>query len=199
MSRSDPYTVVRQFEAALCDYTGAKYAVTTTSCTMALLIALAYHVEHGPYSEVVIPRRTYVGVGQSVLNAGLTPRCRDVSWSGDYVLDPTPVVDSARKFTSGMYAPGEFRCVSFHWTKHLGIGQGGAVLHDSDRADGWMRRARFDGRTEGVATAPVQIPGWHATMMPRDAAEGLTLLATLPVFNPDLPNSMYPDLREIFE
>jgi pseudaminic acid cytidylyltransferase len=43
-------------------------------------------------------------------------------------------------------------CVSFHWSKTLGeFRQGGAILHDNEEADAWLRRARFDGRTEGVA------------------------------------------------
>lgn len=199
MSEHNPYDVVRQFEAALCNYTGAKYAVATTSCTTALLLALAYPRKN-PAWHVVIPRFTYVGVAQSVLNSGRTPAFSDEDWSGEYVLHPTPVVDSARRFTSGMFVPGEFRCVSFHWTKHLGIGQGGAVLHDDVAADAWLRRARFDGRTEGAnpKTDKVQTPAWHATMMPRDAAEGLTLLANLPRHNDDLPNSDYPDLKEMF-
>lgn len=200
MSEHNPYDVVRQFEAALCDYTGAKYAVATTSCTTALLLALAWHHPFRMTGPVVVPRFTYVGVAQSVHNAGLRVTFSDEDWSGDYVLHPTPVVDSARRFTSGMFVPGEFRCVSFHWTKHVGIGQGGAVLHDDGKADAWLRRARFDGRTEGAdpRTDKVQTPAWHATMMPRDAAEGLTLLANLPRHNDDLPNSDYPDLKEMF-
>lgn len=37
----NPFQVVKDFERALCEYTGAPYAVTTTSCTMALLLAVA--------------------------------------------------------------------------------------------------------------------------------------------------------------
>ena len=38
MSKS--FQVVRDFEAALCEYTGAPYAVAVNSCTMALLLAV---------------------------------------------------------------------------------------------------------------------------------------------------------------
>jgi dTDP-4-amino-4,6-dideoxygalactose transaminase len=200
MSEHDPYDVVRRFEAALCDYTGARYAVATTSCTTALLLALAWHSYAYNTTHVTVPRFTYVGVPQSAWNAGMTVGFEDRPWRGDYRVGGTAVVDSARRFTSGMFYPGEFRCVSFHWAKHIGIGQGGAVLHDSDDADPWLRRARFDGRAEGAdpKTDRIQTPAWHATMMPRDAAEGLTLLANLPRHNDDLPNSDYPDLTEVF-
>jgi dTDP-4-amino-4,6-dideoxygalactose transaminase len=90
------------------------------------------------------------------------------------------------------------QCLSFHWTKHLSIGQGGAILLDDPEAAAWLRRARFDGRTEGVAPKDdvFDVIGWHAYMMPRDAAEGLTRLALLPRHNDDLPWSDYPDLSQ---
>lgn len=210
----DPFKVVRDFEAALCDYTGAKYAVTVTSCTSAIMLALLLHDWGRPYEtigvvEVVkIPKRTYVGVAQSVLwvanlgNWDIHLRFADIKWSGCYQIGDTPVWDYARRFTSGMYRPGEFQCVSFHPTKILGLsGYGGAILHDSDDADEWLRRARFDGRKEGVHPKDdVFTRGWHCYMAPATAAEGLVRLASLPEHNDDLPNDDYSDLstQEIF-
>lgn len=193
----NPFDVVRQFEAALCEYTGAKYAVATTSCTTALLIALARF----PSMTVQIPARTYVGVAQSVLNAGHRLAFRHEQWEGQYRLEPLPVIDSARLLTSGMYEPDTFTCLSFHWTKHLAIGQGGAILHDCADWDELLRKMRFDGRTEGVAPADDTFitPAWHAYMMPRDAAEGLTRLALLPRHNDPLPYSGYADLSRSFK
>jgi len=93
------------------------------------------------------------------------------------------------------------QCVSFHWTKTLGLSQGGAILHDNDDADAWLRRARFDGRTEGAdpRTDRVQYPSWHAYLSPEVAAHGLMKLASLPEHNADLPRSDYPDLSEMFK
>jgi len=95
-----------------------------------------------------------------------------------------------------------FQCVSFHWSKTLAIGQGGAILHDNDEADKWFRKARFDGRTEGVAPADdtFDMIGYHCYMSPRDAAEGLSRLAVLLKYNEPLENDDYPDLSrmEIF-
>jgi dTDP-4-amino-4,6-dideoxygalactose transaminase len=142
----DPFKVVRDFEAALCDYTGAKYAVTVTSCTSAILLACGWLKPHLNVT-VKIPSRTYVGVAQSILGAGFALDFHPAPWRGGYQLWPLPVFDYARRFTSGMYRPGEYQCVSFHPTKILGLsGYGGAILHDSDDADEWLRRARFDGR-----------------------------------------------------
>lgn len=202
---SSPYQVVHDFEAALCAYTGSKYAVTTTSCTMALLLACKYCIDEikvmywpdGP--ELMIPSRTYVSVPQSIIHAGAKVIFNDEEWIGSYQLFPYPIHDSARLFTSGMYKSGQFQCVSFHWTKTLSIGQGGAILHDDPEADEWFRKARFDGRTEGVAPKDddFDMIGYHCYMSPRDAAEGLSKLAVLPKHNDPLPNDDYPDLSKI--
>ncbi len=187
----NPFQVVRDFEAALCEYTGAPYAVTTTSCTMALLLACKYV----KVAVVSIPKRTYVGVPQSIRHAGGLVMFHDMGWHGEYELLTWNIWDAARRFTSGMYHGG-FQCVSFHITKILGIDQGGAILHDDPQADIWLRRARFDGRTEQVDPArdKYNFLGYHCYMSPGTAAEGLRRLATLPRINADLPNSDYPDL-----
>ena len=190
-----PYKVVGEFEKELCRYTGARFAVTTTSCTMALLLACAYNA----VETVEIPRRTYVSVPMSIIHAGGTVRFRDQDWYGEYQLDPYPIWDCARRFTSGMYIAGRFQCVSFHWSKILGPGQGGAILHDDPNADKWLRKARFDGRTEGVAPKDdtFTMIGWHAYMSPETAAEGIMRLSLLPEHNDDLWTDDYPDLSEM--
>lgn len=188
---TDPYRVVRDFESALCEYTGAPYAVTVSSCTMALLLACAWH----RVRVVEIPRRTYVSVPMSIIHAGGQVAFRDEEWSGAYQLKPYPIYDSARRFTSGMYRHGMV-CVSFHASKALGIEQGGAILHDDVEADSWLRRARFDGRREGISPAKdmFDIVGWHCYMSPSVAAQGILKLHSLPRQIPDLPNDNYPDL-----
>ena len=195
----NPYQVVKDFEAALCEYTGATYAVTTTSCTMALLISLSYeYVERGRRT-VSIPARTYVGVAQSILNAGHNLAFYQHNWSGSYPLTGTCIIDSARWLRSDSYKAGTFTCLSFHWSKHLAIGQGGCILHDNHKADETLRRMRFDGRAEGVPIEDDVIfsPAYHAYMMPRDAAEGLSKLAVLPRDLKPIPGE-YPDLRVKF-
>lgn len=221
----NPYTVVRDFEKALCDYTGAPYAVTVTSCTMALLLAVRWRLQRNMEKchtlgliadhRIEIPKRTYVSVPMSIVHAGGCPIFREEEWLGAYQLAPLPVIDSARWFTSGMYEwmaervighdPGRsivgrgVLCCSFHWTKTLSIGQGGVILHDSPEADEWFRRARFDGRNEGVAPKndTFNMLGWHCYMSPRDAAEGLSRLAVLPKHNAPLPNDDYLDLSQL--
>ena len=211
----NPYQVVKDFEQALCDYTGAKYAVTTTSCTMALLLACRWNFNEEWISThtITIPKHTYVGVPMSIIHAGFNVDFEDKNWLGYYQLKPLPVFDCARWFSQDMYSAdppyredrqydGNMLCLSFHWSKILGIGQGGAILHDNDEADKWLREMRFDGRIDGISAADqgeeqYRVLGYHAYMSPRDAAEGLSRLAVLPKHNDPLPNDDYPDLSQI--
>lgn len=222
----NPHAVTEEFEQALCEYTGAEYAVAVNSCTMALLLAVAWHLQKRFFDSdfrklIEIPKRTYVGVPMSIIHAGGQPVFRDERWVGAYQLKPLPVWDSARWFTSGMYSgdgrpvigpaphhfalfgPGQMACVSFHWSKTLGIQQGGAILHDSPKADEWLRRARFDGRTPGVPPAKDTFDqiGWHCYMSPEVAAEGLVRLSFLAKHNAPLHSDDYPDLslHEVFK
>ena len=234
---SSPYDVVKQFESELAKYTGAKYAVTVTSCTMAILLAVKWHMRPLPQMpdgqcnppllrQIEIPNHTYVGVPMSIVNAGGKPVFRDYKWEAGYQLGPLPVWDYARWFTSDMFNhitasevlkrretyPRGFSkmlCVSFHHSKTLGLAaHGGAILHDNDEADEWLRRARFDGRKEGVSPKDDTFPmiGYHCYMTPATAAEGLMRLDALPKHNEPLPwgpgtSSDYVDLStlEIFK
>src|SRR4030095_15085 len=175
------FRVVRDFERALCEYTGARYAVTTNSCTMALLLACKYlKVE-----TVELPNRTYISVPMSIVHAGGRVTFRDENWSGAYELKPYSIVDAARRFTSGMYRRGDYQCISLHISKILGLDQGGALLHDDPVADKGVRKARFDGRTEGVPPKDDDfILGYHCYLSPPVAAQGLWRMLSLPKHNP---------------
>ena len=203
---SNAHEITLAFENALCDYTGAPLAVATTSCTMAITLALArlrntVHFE-SPCTRVSMPKRSYVGVPAAILNAGYRwVKFRDEDWQGEYEFgeDGQGVWDSARRFTSGMYRRGAMQCVSFHWSKILGLSQGGAILLDDMDAYLWLLKARFDGRTPGIDAKHDQVtyPSWHAYLSPEVAAHGLMKLFLLPQNNADLPRSDYPDLSTL--
>ena len=228
----NPHQVTKDFERALCEYTGAPYAVAVNSCTMALLLAVAWHLRYSAWNvnvrswqsiggryrrKIEIPKRTYISVPMSIIHAGGRPTFRDEDWKGWYQLKPLPVWDSARFFSGGMYNGikaehiagnpthadlHSFCCVSFHASKTLGLEQGGAILHDNPEADAWLRRARFDGRTEGVAPKDDTFNqvGFHCYLNPSTAAQGILRLHSLPRHNAPLENDEYPDLStmEIF-
>lgn len=193
------FNVVRDFERAVAEYTYAPFAVAVNSCTNALFLSLMWYKKTTTHFEIEIPKRTYVSVPMQIMLANFHIKFRDEDWSGMYQLSPSPIWDSARRFTSGMYSPGKFMCTSHHWNKILGVQQGGMILHDSPEADAWFRRARFDGRTEGIPPKDDNFEhvGWHMYMSPEIAAEGLVRLAHLPKKNADLPMDNYPDLSKI--
>jgi dTDP-4-amino-4,6-dideoxygalactose transaminase len=199
------FDIVHDFEKALCEYTKAPYAVAVNSCTNALFLALKYH-NSGLGHIIEIPSRTYISVPMQIKNAGFNVAFTDEQWQGCYQLKPFEIWDSARRFTSGMFntrpilmSNSPYVCVSFHWSKILGIQQGGAILHNDPYFDDWARKARFDGRTEDVAPKndKFDMLGWHMYMSPEIAAEGLVRLMHLPKNNPDLPNDDYPDLSQL--
>lgn len=191
------YAVVDSFERVLASYTGARYAVSVESCTAALLLAVAWHQRNVAWPLTYeIPRRTYCSVPMSILHGGGQVAFRDEEWVGSYQLKPHPIFDCARHFTSKMYRAGTFMCVSFHWSKHLPIGRGGAILCDDKIAADWFKRARFDGRdsTKAPKNDKGLILGWHMYLTPPAAAQGLMLMAAIDEHNEPLPNDEYPDL-----
>lgn len=194
------FDVVKDFEAAVAEFTGAPYVVAVNSCTNALFLCLMWLKREKRLPEAIeIPDRTYVSVPMQIMHAGSKPKFRKGNWSGKYQLAPTNIWDCARQFRGAMYDSGMMMCTSHHWTKILGIQQGGCILHDSKQADEWLRRARFDGRKEGVAPNKDEFKelGWHMYMSPEVAAEGLVRIMSVKRDAPDLPMDNYPDLSEI--
>ena len=195
------YAVVAEFEAALCAYTGAPFAVSVNSCSAAIMLAVAYFSEQEKHKYlrpiITLPSRTYCSVPMSVKHGGGVAKFRPFNWSGAYQLHPLPIWDSARRFTSGMYRAEQFQCVSFQTSKILGLEQGGAILHDNAEADTWLRRARFDGRLNAEEKLP-QMIGHHCYLSPSVAALGLQHLACLPRDNPDQAGAEdFADLSEL--
>jgi dTDP-4-amino-4,6-dideoxygalactose transaminase len=200
------YDIVDEFEQRIAIYAGARYGVAVDSCTNAIKLCLVYRriTDMKDDRVVKIPHRTYVGVAYSILNAGCRCSFHFQEWQGNYELrdfdgyESWGIIDSARRFHKDMAIRDwdSFRCLSFHETKHLPIGRGGMILTNSDDAYLSLRRMRFDGRTPGADAKydNYVAPGYHCHMKPDDAARGLMLMAGMPDYNDDLPNSDYPDL-----
>ena len=117
----NPHKVTQDFEAALCEYTGAPYACVVTSCTMALLIALTARRMLLGRLRVGVPKKTYLSVPMTVQQAGHDLYFRDLEWRGAYNLEGTSIWDCARRFTGGMWQKDQTQCVSFHASKVLNL------------------------------------------------------------------------------
>ena len=189
---NEAYRVVRQFESAVCEYTGSPFAVAVDSCTSALFLCCKYlKVE-----EVRIPSRTYCSVPCAIIHAGGRVCFRDIPWKGAYRLGPYPIIDSAQRFRRSMYVSGQYHCLSFYHDKHIAIGRGGMILCDDLDAVDWFRLARFNGRHEidHSDDTPAMV-GWNMTLEPEKAARGLVLLSKLGNDPPDFA-PVYPDLSK---
>ena len=195
---NNPYKVVKQFEEEVANYTNAPYAISVDSCTNALFLICKYL----EVKEVTIPSKTYLSVPQSIIHAGgdvvFDKREETNNWVGIYQLKPYPVYDAAKRFTSNMYIPGSFMCLSFHIKKHLKIGKGGMILTDNEDAVKWFKQARYEGRNEVLYHEDdIKMLGWNMYMTPQQASHGLALMQNYPLDVPDLcEHNGYRDLTE---
>lgn len=196
----NPHRITEMFEEEVAEYTGAPHAVAVDSCTNALFLCLTFcgvWDDWGTYKrKICIPKRTYVSVPQTILNAGKEVVFRDEDWKGLYKLDPFPIWDCAKRFTSDMYRSGQYQCLSFQIKKNLPIGKGGMILMDDANFVEWAKKARYEGRSPvNYREDNIKGPGWNFYMPPEDAARGLALMQNYPVDMPDqIEDPPYVDL-----
>jgi len=189
--KHNPYKIVQMFEEEIAEYTGSPFAVALDNCTDALFLCCAYL----KVQDVTIPKKTYLSVPQAIMASGGKVLFDDTDWKGLYQLKPYPIYDSARRFTSDMYIPNTFMCLSFHPKKTLKMRKGGMILTDNEEAYKWFKKARHEGRDEIAYTQDnIKFMGWNMYMTPPDAAEGLWLMSSIPKNNDDTIED-YPDLR----
>ncbi len=98
--RGDQYKV-RQFEEAVCAYTGAAHALAVSSGTAALKIALA-GLGLGPGDEVICPGFTFVASWEAVFEIGAEPVFAEVDDS--LGLDPQKLAEKITPRTKAILA-----------------------------------------------------------------------------------------------
>lgn len=188
--KHNPYKIVEMFEEEISEYTGSPFAIALDNCSDALFLCCLYL----KVSEVTIPKKTYLSVPQSIINSGGNVKFEDIDWSGIYQLKPYPIYDSAKRFTSEMYIPNTFMCLSFHPKKILKMRKGGMILTDNEEAYKWFKKMRHEGRDEIPYTQDnIRMVGWNMYMTPPEAADGLWLMSSMDKHNPDGVEN-YPDL-----
>lgn len=80
---------VAQFEAEIAKYTGAKYAVATTSATTSLFLSL-YILGIGKGDEVILPSFTFIATANVVVAVGAKPVFVDID-PKTYNIDPSKI------------------------------------------------------------------------------------------------------------
>ena len=192
---NNPFHRIRQFEDALCTYTGAPYAIMTDCCTHA--IELCFRYWGTPFTA--FPSHTYISIPQTMRKLGVEYAYVEHTWQGEYSFQWTNIWDSARKLSNGMYRHGQMQCLSFGHGKPLAIGHGGAILLDDAQAYHALIRMRYDGRDvynhQPWADQVLFETGYHYRPTIEDAEQGLELLKTYEDLGPQAYE--YPDLRKI--
>lgn len=148
------------FEGEFAKFAGAKYAVATNGCTMALYLALL-ELNLKPGDEVIVPSLTWTATAAVVVHTGGTPVFADVRLS-DWCLDPADVARKITKKTkaiipvhfAGRFAfgfknqkvpviydsahriekndfKGKVSCYSFYAVKNMTTVRGGMILTNS--------------------------------------------------------------------
>lgn len=185
---------VEYFEDLIAEFAGSEFAVAVDSCTNALFLSMMYCKSSGVTTienKVNIPSRTYISVPMQVRHAGFDVNFHTGYWSGAYQLEPLPVIDSAQRFTEGMYEFYEdsLYCLSFHSKKILSIGRGGMILTNDSNTRDWLKRSRYDGRStlyyNEINNSTVPTLGWHMYMTPEEAVRGIEQFYKTPKNNKD--------------
>lgn len=178
MRLDNEWDYVLKFEELLAEYCGSKYAVACDSNTNAIKLVLEYLNVKG--KEIEIPKHTYASVPMQIIHSGNTPKFMDIKWSGEYILYPLPIIDSACRFKKGMYLTDTYQILSFHHRKILNIGKGGMILTNDKKFVEWARPMIYDGRhiDKMYNEDEFQCIGYHMYMTPEDAQIGINIFKT---------------------
>lgn len=187
------FSVVRQFEDRVAEFSGSKYAVAVNTCTSAIFLCLEFMARYRERETVIVPAKTFISVPMAVLHAGLKLEFEDYEWKGVYQLRPYPIIDGALRFRKNMYQGG-LHCLSFHARKLLNIGEGGMILTDDKEIAQWLSKAAYSGRGGSFKIEDVSMLGWQFYMTPEKAARGLHLMDYVEDWEDQ--EVVYPDLRK---
>jgi dTDP-4-amino-4,6-dideoxygalactose transaminase len=187
------FDIIRRFEQALAEYTGAPYVIMTDCCTHAIELCL----RHERPSNLSFTAYTYLSVPMLMHKLNIEYRLIPEDWTGEYQFHGSRVWDSARRLERGMYRPGAMQCLSFGHGKPLQIGRGGAILLDDAQAYDVMIQQRYDGRDLNILPWEKQQTfrvGYHYRPTIEEAERGLEMLPKVA----EAPRYVkYPDCRNI--
>ncbi len=125
---------VLRLEQSLSQKTGASFAISCSSGTSALALALsALHLEPG--DEVVLPDYTFVATAEAVVIAGGIPRFADVG--EDFLISPRSVEDRISEKTVGIIAVDLFgQCADYPALRKIAQRHGLWLLEDAAQSFG---------------------------------------------------------------
>lgn len=160
---------VREFENTIAKYFGSKYAVATDCCTHAVELCLRYL----NYTNVTVPKRTYLSIPMTCEKLKLNWKFRDENWENYYFIG-NHIIDAAVYWKENGYIQNTLMCLSFQHKKHLNLGKGGMILVDNDYEYVELKKMSYDGRSPDVPWQEQKITsmGYHYYMTPETALMG---------------------------
>jgi len=167
------FNSVFDFEEAVAEFFGAKYAIAVDSCTHGLELCLRYF----KVKSFDCPKQTYISVPFLANKLGIEVIWNDEQWQDYYRLTAT-IIDAAVLWKKDSYIPGTCMCLSFQFQKHLSLGRGGMILCDDLYTALELKRMSYDGRLPGIPWREQDIDtfGYHYYMTPETAKLGLEKL-----------------------
>lgn len=153
--------VTRQFEDAIAEYAGYKYAIAVNSATSGLFVAYRATELTG---TVALPALTFVATANMLLAVGGIPVIRDidvdtwtsetaisVSFAGYPIKTPVFVIDDAHYLHSDMAKPSYclVSVTSLHPLKHITSGEGGVIFTNDEYLYREMSKLVDQGRGRG--------------------------------------------------
>ena len=146
--RSDWITTgpkVSEFEQAVANYVGAKYAVAVSSGTAALHTAM-YAIGVGPGDEVILPPMTFVATANCVVFQGATPVFADVD-PDTLLINPAEVESKITERTKAIIAVDYAgQPCDYNALRHIAERHGLVLIADACHSIG----AQFNGRNVGT-------------------------------------------------
>ena len=139
---------VRRLEQAICEYTGARYAIATGNATDSLIISLMA-AGIGPGDEVIVPCYSFFASLSCILHVGATPVFVDVE-AGSYTIDATLIEAKITPRTRAIMPVHLFRQMA-DMTSILEIAARHHILVLEDSAEGIGMR--YDGCHAGLLGA----------------------------------------------
>jgi perosamine synthetase len=96
------YEYIERFEQMFCDYSGAKYAIATSSCTGALHMGMAA-LGIGPGDEVILADTNWIATAAPITYLGATPVFVDIL-PDTWCIDPEKVKNAITSRTKAIIA-----------------------------------------------------------------------------------------------
>lgn len=179
--------LAKQFEADWSSMFGG-YALTVTSCTAALYLAMLWYKRQLDGAQISMPAMTHVATAHAATAFGLTIRFLDCDENGrtdspicGVSFLGAPAKGLIQDFACGVGLKAErVACYSFYPAKHMTTGEGGMIVTNDPKIASFFERARAFGKVMKDGKFDVISHGLNFRMSEINAAIGIEQLKKLP-------------------